>query len=155
MPVLRVGCCDSDAVCAVRSHSKRVTLHCESACSSADILGKNFAHPGFRNWSFASCRASDWRQGRRKCTECEKNECTVYQWVSRPIVCLKQPIFVHLCLLCACLAITRLFWLLVLAWLSDSPDAAGFRKWVTRSNSGVEWASIYYSDLCSKRAIVT
>ena len=35
------------------------------------FLARDFAPVGFKRWSFGSGRASDWRQGRRECKECE------------------------------------------------------------------------------------
>ena len=65
------------AVCAVRCYSIQVTM--QSASSSTGVLGINFAPVGFQRWSFASGRASDWRQSRRERKECEKNvNCTEF-----------------------------------------------------------------------------
>ena len=56
-------------LCGVYCNEKRCI---ESAFrSTVRFLGKNSAHVGFLQWSFASGRASDWCKGRRECTECE------------------------------------------------------------------------------------
>ena len=68
-------------------------------------VGRHFAQASLLQWSFASGRASDWRQGQPECTDCESISIS---FATDSVSGIAKTLLIS-AFICACIATTRLF----------------------------------------------